>query len=121
MKRIDPHGIWTGDSNMRHIEMDDETIRVEIDSELQPIIPSFLESRQKDSERIARLLDDDGFEEIERLGHRLKGTGGSYGFDAISEIGAALESAAANQDREAIDAATRLLHRFLERVTIVYV
>jgi HPt (histidine-containing phosphotransfer) domain-containing protein len=104
-----------------HSEIDDNTIRVEIDRELQPIIPSFLECRRKDCENIARLLEDGGMREIEMLGHRLKGTGGSYGFDAISDIGIALELAAANQNREAIVEAARMLQQYLERVTIVYV
>ncbi len=102
-------------------ETGSEKIRVEIDGELQPIIPSFLECRWKDCERIARLLEDDCLVEIERLGHRLKGAGGSYGFDDISEFGATLERAAANQDRDTIIAATRMMKQFLERVTIVYV
>src|SRR6185369_8387859 len=111
---------WIGNSNMP-LETGNEKIRVEIDIELQPIIPSFLECRRKDCERVARLLEDDCLGEIEGLGHRLKGTGGSYGFDAISEIGIALERAAANKDRDAVIAATRMLQRFLDRVSIDYV
>ena len=101
--------------------LDCTEILVEIDSELLPIIPSFLESRLSDCAMIAHLLEAGNHEEISRLGHRLKGAGGSYGFDAITDIGIALEHAALRQDREAIVQATDMLQDYLERVKIVYV
>ena len=100
--------------------MDCIEIVVEIDSELLPIIPSFLESRWSDCALIESLLEAGNHEEISRLGHRLKGAGGSYGFDAISDIGIALERAAIRRDREAIVLATQTLQNYLERVKIVY-
>lgn len=101
--------------------MDGAEIVVEIDSELLPIIPSFLESRWNDCALIERLLEAGNHDEISRLGHRLKGAGGSYGFDAISDIGIALERAAIRQDREAIVLASEMLQHYLERVMVVYV
>lgn len=96
-------------------------IAVEIDSELLPIIPDFLESRWNDCALIMQLLEAGNYEEISILGHRLKGAGGSYGFDAISDIGADLEHAAIRQEREAIFRSTELLQNYLERIKIIYV
>jgi len=96
-------------------------IVVEIDSELLPIIPSFLESRWSDCALIERLLEDGNHDEISRLGHRLKGAGGSYGFDAITDIGIALERAAIRQDHEAVVQAAAMLQNYLKRVKVVYV
>ncbi|RII25959.1 MAG: Hpt domain-containing protein [Geobacter sp.] len=98
----------------------DATIQVEIDSDLEPIIPDFFESRRRDCELLGRLLETDDLEEISRLGHRLKGAGGSYGFDAISEIGLALEQAAAIQDKSSIAASCDKLLHYLQHVRIVY-
>ena len=50
----------------------------------------------------------------------MKGDGGGYGFDAISIMGAALEHAAAREDRDAIQRHTAELIDFLARVTVVY-
>jgi hypothetical protein len=50
----------------------------------------------------------------------MKGDGGGYGLDAISTIGAALEHAAAREDRSAIRRHTAELIDFLARVTVVY-
>ncbi len=37
---------------------------------------------------------------IASLGHKIKGEGGSFGFDAMSEIGAALEACGKRGDRD---------------------
>jgi hypothetical protein len=47
-------------------------------------------------------LEKQDFETIRILGHTMKGTGGGYGFDTISEMGRALEEAAKTQDTQAI-------------------
>ena len=46
-------------------------------------------------------------------------SGGSYGFQAITDIGAALEHAAENADIEASRKCAGELSRYLERVEIV--
>lgn len=97
-----------------------DEIVVEIDSELLPIIPNFLESRRSECALLERLLEAGNHEEISKLGHRLIGAGGSYGFDAISDIGMALEHAAIRRDREAMVLACEMLKRYLERVVVVY-
>jgi hypothetical protein len=50
----------------------------------------------------------------------MKGDGGGYGFDAISVVGAALEQAAAREDRDGIRRSTTELTDFLARVIVVY-
>lgn len=101
--------------------MGEGAFQVKVDIELTSVVPEFLESRKRECALIERLLDEGKFKEIESLGHRLKGTGGSYGFDAISDIGEALERAAALRDRGSIAQASRMLHRYIERVTVIYV
>jgi len=98
-----------------------DTITVEVDSEVQSIVPEFLENRKKDCLMICRLLEGEAYSEISSMGHRMKGSGGSYGFDDISEIGVVIEEAALATDRETISSAVRKLSDYLERVTVVYV
>jgi histidine phosphotransfer protein HptB len=98
-----------------------ETITVEIDREVQSIVPEFLKNRKKDCLLIGGLLEEDHFGEILTLGHRMKGTGGSYGFDDISEIGEVIEEAALATNKEAISRAVLQLADYLERLTVVYV
>ena len=98
-----------------------EAITVEIDSEVQSIVPEFLENRKKDCLLIGSLLAAGAFSEILTLGHRMKGAGGSYGFDRISEIGEAIENAAQAADKETIVRSVQQLAEYLERVVVVYV
>jgi len=97
-----------------------ERILVEIDQELIPVVPEYLESRRRDCAEIRNLLASGGVEYIQVLGHRMKGSGGSFGFDEISEIGEALELAAQIPDAEGIRSAVGRLENYLARVSVTY-
>ncbi len=98
----------------------DNGITVSIDPGLEEIVPGFLENRQRDVQALETALQQNNLAQIRMIGHRMKGDGGGYGFDAISSIGAALEQAAAREDRSAIRRHTAELIDFLARVTVVY-
>lgn len=98
-----------------------DAITVEVNSEVQSIVPEFLENREKDCLLINSLLEGNFFSEIRSLGHRMKGAGGSFGFDDISEIGEVIEKAAMGGDKKTIGSAVLRLSDYLERVVVVYV
>ena len=95
-------------------------ITVYIDPGLEEIVPGFLENRRRDVQTLETALQQNNLAQIHLIGHRMKGDGGGYGFDAISMLGAALEQAAARADRVAIQRYTAELIDFLARVTVVY-
>lgn len=98
-----------------------ETFTVEVDSEVQSIVPEFIENRKKDCRNIGLLLERDAFSEVRTLGHRMKGAGGSYGFDDISVLGEIIEEAAMGGDKQTITRAVLRLSDYLERVVVEYV
>ena len=98
----------------------ESTITVYIDSGLEEIVPGFLENRRRDVQKIETALGQDDLNTICVIGHRMRGDGGGYGFDAISVVGAALEQAAAREDRDGIRRSTTELTDFLARVIVVY-
>ena len=98
----------------------EESIPVQIDQDLEGIIPGFLENRRRDVQTLETALQENNLAAIRTIGHRMKGDGGGYGFDAISMMGEALEQAAAREDRDAIRRQTAELIDFLARVTVVY-
>ena len=100
--------------------MDNERIVVRVDPDLEDLIPGFIENRRKDIAMILEALDNGDFELVRSLGHSMKGAGGGYGFDAISDMGAALETAAGSQDSEKIRRHTAQLSSYLDRVDIVF-
>ncbi len=95
-------------------------ITVYIDPGLEGIVPGFLENRQRDVQALETALQENNLAQIRMIGHRMKGDGGGYGFDAISTMGAALEQAAAREDRDAIRRHIAEFIDFLARVTVVY-
>lgn len=94
---------------------------VEVDDDLRSIVPDFLGNRRKDCQLIYQLLGEGAFSKIRILGHRMKGAGGSFGFDDITVIGEIIENASLAADHETIRAAVRRLSDYLERVAVVYV
>jgi HPt (histidine-containing phosphotransfer) domain-containing protein len=96
-------------------------IPVAIEQELMPVIDEYLERRWRDCAEIERLLVSGCMDGISFLAHQLKGSGGSFGFDEISDIGEALGHAAREPDEGGIRAAVGRLERFLACVVVEYV
>ncbi len=97
-----------------------ERITVYIDPDLEDIIPTFLANRQKDLQTLRTAMTEKDFETIRILGHRMRGDGGGYGFNAISDIGGVMELAAGRRDEPAIQRQTAALADFLSRIHIIY-
>lgn len=93
---------------------------VYVDAELEPIIPRFLEIRQEDIRNIRKALEEKDYATITRIGHTIKGSGGGYGFDAVSEIGKTIEMAGETADPETIEKMTNHLSDYLATVEIIY-
>jgi HPt (histidine-containing phosphotransfer) domain-containing protein len=95
-------------------------ITVTIDPDLADIIPLFLANRQKDIHTLESCRVEQDLETIRLLGHRMKGDGGGYGFQMISQIGGALECAAERRDYPSITHLITELKSFLARVNVVF-
>jgi PAS domain S-box-containing protein len=83
------------------------------------LVPGFLQNRRHDVVAALAALDRGDYAAVESLGHGMKGAGGSWGFDGITDIGAALEEAARRQDPLASQAWIGELTRYLDRVEVV--
>lgn len=97
-----------------------DKIIVHVDEDLEDLIPGFLNNRRKDIEAMRSALKEGDFEKIRSLGHSMKGAGGGYGFDLITDIGRDLEISAREGDVEKINQKVDTLARFLESVEVVY-
>jgi CheY-like chemotaxis protein len=84
------------------------------------LVPGFLQNRRRDVAAILSALDRGDFATIGKLGHGMRGIGGSYGFQAITDIGAALEAAAASADADAVRKWAADLGAYLDLVEVVF-
>jgi HPt (histidine-containing phosphotransfer) domain-containing protein len=95
-------------------------IIVHVDAELEDLIPGFLENRRNDVKSMLEALKHGDYETIRILGHSMKGAGGGYGFDAITELGASLEQSAKEKNPEEIRKRVDELSTYLEHVEVRY-
>jgi len=78
------------------------TSQVELDAECAALVPAFLAKRQAELPLLEEALATRAFDTLYRLGHNLRGSGGSYGFPLMTEIGERMESAAKANDGDAV-------------------
>jgi len=93
---------------------------VEVDADLSELVPGFLDRKRMDARAILAAVEQGDTQTIARLGHKMKGDGGSYGFDTITELGRGLEQAAKAGDLGGLRQLGAELANFLERVEIIY-
>jgi HPt (histidine-containing phosphotransfer) domain-containing protein len=102
--------------------MSDRTIiRVVADPDLADLIPMYVRRRHADLAKTREALAASDLETIRIVGHSMKGSGGGYGFDGISEIGARMEAAGNEADASAASKAIAELADYLDRLEVVYV
>jgi len=95
-------------------------IIIQVDSDLEDLIPGFLENRQRDITTIFDALGRNDYDSIAKAGHTMKGVGGGYGFDAITDIGGSIEQAAKHKDPVKIKHCLSELSNYLQRIEIVF-
>jgi CheY-like chemotaxis protein/HPt (histidine-containing phosphotransfer) domain-containing protein len=98
---------------------DDDKIIVSVDFDLIALIPDFLKSIWDQVSSLSELLNDGDYAEIQRIGHAIKGVGGGYGFQKITDIGAVIEQAAKTGAHDDIEHGIFDLKQFLSQVQII--
>jgi HPt (histidine-containing phosphotransfer) domain-containing protein len=93
-------------------------LRVQPDAEIADLVPEYLQRRHADVVALgdALLAGDAG--RVQALGHSMKGSGGGYGFDGISEIGLRLEDAGKRSDMTAARTAVEDLADYLRNLEV---
>ena len=59
-------------------------------------------------------LETNSFDSLRTFGHNIKGSGGMYGFNEVTEIGAVIEAAAKDEDMALIKSNLKNLYLFLK-------
>ncbi|VAX19244.1 hypothetical protein MNBD_NITROSPINAE03-268, partial [hydrothermal vent metagenome] len=99
---------------------ENEKIIVHVDPDLEDIVPDFLLHLAEDLQLILEALDKNDFETTRVLGHSMKGSGGGYGFDAVTEMGKDIENAAGAGDAKTIRNKVSEIKNYLQRVEIIF-
>jgi response regulator RpfG family c-di-GMP phosphodiesterase len=82
-------------------------------------IPAYLLNCRQNGIAMQDALDRVDFKALKTLGHQMRGSGGMYGFQAITDIGAALEQAAESVDVDTSRKWVGELSSYLDRVEAI--
>jgi PAS domain S-box-containing protein len=93
-------------------------LEVVVSKDLMEIITSYLERRNEEIKHLRLALDDDDLKSVEELGHKLRGSAGSYGFSELSQIGQKIEEAAKSLDYQQLEFEFRRYSYYLKKVKI---
>ena len=83
------------------------------------LIPAYLQNCRQNGIAMLDALDRVDFETVKILGHQMRDSGGNYGFQAITDIGAALQQAAESADTDASRKWVGELSSYLDRVETI--
>ena len=96
-----------------------DTILVRAKPKFADRIPAYLRSCKQNVIAMREALDRVDFETVTSLGHQMRGSGAMFGFQAITDIGAALQQAAESADTDASRKWLGELSSYLDRVEII--
>jgi PAS domain S-box-containing protein len=94
------------------------SVFVDVPEGLEELVPIYLAELRKDSATLLTLLDKADFSGIRRIGHNLKGTGTSYGFEKVSHLGELMGTAAKNEDLARLATTLQELAQYLNSVQV---
>ena len=100
--------------------MSGDKIIVKVDEDLEELIPGFLENRNADVQILRDAVANQDLARAQSTGHSLKGVGGGYGFDGLSDLGARIEIAAKEKRLADINSLVDEMADYMERVEVEY-
>ena len=73
---------------------------VQVDKNFAEFVPAFMEDILQDIRKMAQTLARQDFDAVRKVSHRIKGAGGGFGLETISEIAGTLEAAAKSRSND---------------------
>lgn len=80
-----------------------EVVVCYVESDVLDLARRFLKRQRRSMDALKRAVGLEEFEVIRKTGHDLKGSGGAYGLDALSQLGTELETAAGAQNGDRVE------------------
>jgi histidine phosphotransfer protein HptB len=94
------------------------SFEVNVEHDLMDLIPEYLQRRRKDLELLTEAMGCGALNQVEMIGHRLRGNAASYGFVDLTRIGAEMEEAAVAGDRIRVEGLIREYRSYLDGVIV---
>ena len=98
-----------------------EKIIIQVDRDLEDLMPLFMDTRKRDMEGLAKGLASNDFAALRVIGHGMKGSGGAFGFQLVTDIGDIIEASALKSDAATIEQQFAVLRDYMARVEVQYI
>lgn len=98
----------------RHPEPSSPTANADVTESLRVRLPDYVAARGRDVEELTRALETGDLKASREIGHKLKGTGSSYGFERVTELGTLIENASEEGKKDGVASATSQLKVFID-------
>ena len=89
-----------------------------IGNDIEHLIPGYIEQTRRQARALTTMLTEERFGEIRSIAHNLQGSGGSFGFPVLTELGMQLTRAADAQDHAAAEAVVVELNIFARSASV---
>ncbi len=98
-----------------------EKFIIEVDNELEEIVPNFLVNRGKDVIELKSLLDNKDIESIEKIGHKVAGSSGGYGFHELGKIAKEIELKAMAKEFDPLSELIKKFEAYVNNLEVKYI
>lgn len=99
--------------------MNDDEILVTVEEDLADLVPIFLGNCRTHARTLTAAAAAGDFAGAASVGHNLAGSGTSYGFERVSDLGRAIERSAKSRDARTLAELAQQLQDYLARVRAV--
>ena len=101
--------------------MPPEPIVVVVDRNVEDLVPLFLAQRKADQSAMVTAIACSDFVALRKVGHGMAGSGASYGFDALTELGERIVEAARAADLPALAQLKSQFDDYMTRLVVKFV
>ncbi len=95
--------------------------KVQVEKELEEIMPTFLKNRVNDISTLKAMLTNHDLAGIKKLGHKVSGSSGGYGFNELGRIAKDLELSAENGNLEKVTTLVEDFINYVESIEVEYI
>jgi len=95
-------------------------VHIRLDQDFAEFVPKFLEHVQESIRSMEEALAKNDYEFILNTSHRIKGSGGGYGLDVVSEFAQTIEMETRKKNEAKISKQLKKLTEFLQHIEITY-
>ena len=96
-------------------------VKIEVDRDLEDLIPGFMENRINDISLLEAALKNGDFEKLKSIGHKIAGNAGGYGFEKLGDLASDLELKSMDKDVDELRKILGDMKDYLGAVEVIFV